>query len=679
MSGGRKTPEARAAQLREQIAHHRRKYYLDDAPEVSDAEYDALERELADIEREHPELRTPDSTSQQVGGEASDAFVSVSHRTALLSLDNAYSEDDLRAWDERLARAAGRSVDRYLVEPKIDGLSIALWYRDGVLERAVTRGDGLVGEDVTANVRTIRSIPGRLGRVIPFLEARGELFMPLASFRSLNESRKNAGEAPFANPRNAASGSVRLLDAGVTASRKLEAFFYVLADIEGEPSPETHSEGLARLRDVGLRINPLNALCRTLEEASRAIEALRTMRERLDYAIDGAVVKVDEIALQRRAGSTSKFPRWAIAYKYPPEQATTTVRDIVIQVGRTGALTPVAELVPVLLAGTTVSRATLHNEDEVARKDVRVGDAVVIEKAGEVIPQVVRVVSEARPDGAASFVMPKRCPACGSLAVREDGEVASRCTGATCPAKRREALLHFASRPGMDIQGLGDVLVDQLLARELVRDAADVYGLAPQALASLPRMGPKSAANLISEIEASKTRPLHRVVYALGIRHVGERAARVLSSALGSLDAIGRASTSVLEAIPEIGPKTADAVGTFFAQPQNHALIARLAEAGLRTVASPEELAGQPSAGSPFAGKTVVLTGALPGLSRDEAKARIESLGGRVASSVSKKTDLVVAGSDAGSKLEKAEALGIRVLGPEDFAALLAATIRDPA
>jgi DNA ligase (NAD+) len=675
MKRASKSPAQRAVQLREQIAHHRRKYYLDDAPEISDAEYDGLERELAAIEKEHPELSTPESSTKRVGGEPSDAFVNVRHRSPLLSLDNAYSEEELRAWDERLTRAVLRPVERYVVEPKIDGLSIALWYRDGLLERAVTRGDGQVGEDVTANVRTIRSIPERLTRPAPFLEVRGELFMPLASFRALNESRQSAGEAPFANPRNAAAGSVRLLDPKITAGRNLDAFFYVLAEIDGENPPETHTQALARLTEAGLRVNPLNSIWSSIDDVVRAIEAIRGLREGLEYAIDGAVVKVDELELQRRAGSTSKFPRWAVAYKYPPEQARTQVRDIVVQVGRTGALTPVAELMPVLLAGTTVSRATLHNEDEVARKDVRVGDTVVIEKAGEIIPQVIRVVAEARPPDATPFVMPKLCPACGSSAVREEGEVASRCTGVSCPAKRREALLHFASRPGMDIQGLGDVLVDQLLAQGFVNDVADVYGLSAAALAELPRMGAKSAANVVAEIEVSKARPLHRLLFALGVRHVGERAARVLSSSFGSIGALEHAPLPALEAIPEIGPKTAAAVRTFFDQPRNRELVSRLARAGVRTVALPEERAPEPPADSAFAGKTVVLTGTLPEMSREEAKARIEALGGRVSASVSKKTDFVIAGDEAGSKLDKAVTLGVRVVSPEEFAVLLAATI----
>ena len=678
MTAPKRKPRARAEELRAQIAYHRGKYYRDDAPEISDAEYDALEQALRALETEHPELVTAESPSQSVGGEASEAFINIRHRTPLLSLDNAYAESDLQAWNDRLTRALGRPAGLYVVEPKIDGFSIALWYRNGRLERAITRGDGTVGEDVTSNVRTIESIPAQLPEPLPFAEVRGEIFMPRASFQALNRTRRNAGQPPFANPRNAASGSVRLLDVKITASRRLDGFFYVLADLEGGAPPTTHVEELARLEALGLRVNPLNASCGSLDDVLAAIESIRTARERLDYEIDGVVVKIDELELQRRAGSTSKFPRWAVAYKFPPEQALTEVRDIVVQVGRTGALTPVAELAPVLLAGTTVSRATLHNDDEVARKDVRVGDTVLIEKAGEIIPQVMRVLLEKRPEGTAPFVMPRRCPACGSEAVREDGEVASRCTGVSCPAKRREALLHFASRAGMDIQGLGDALVDQLLEKEMVADVADLYHVDADAMAELDRMGKKSAANVVAEIDSSKARPLHRLLYALGIRHVGERAARILASSFGSIAALKAATQEALEAVPEIGPKTAAAIGTFFEQPRNRELIRQLAAAGVTLQASPEERVQAPPPSSPFAGKTVVLTGTLPGISRDDAKTRIESLGGRVSGTVSKKTDFVVAGDDPGSKLEKALALGVRVLNPGEFAQMTTATIQDP-
>ncbi len=667
----REAAAARAEALRRRISHHRKRYYVDDDPEISDAEYDALERELREIEAEFPDLATPDSPTRRVGGEPSEAFAAFRHRTPLLSLDNAYSATEAVEWEERLARSlGGERPSRYVVEPKVDGLSIAVTWRDGVLEQGVTRGDGGVGEDVTSNVRTIRSVPLRLARPVPRLEARGEVYLPRAAFDELNRQRADAGEAPFANPRNAAAGSVRLLDPRITASRRLDCFFYVLAEIEGEPPPASHLGRLALLRDLGLRTNPANERCEGLQAVLAAIARLEERRHALDYEIDGAVVKVDDMDLQARAGATSKFPRWAVAYKYPAEQATTRVRDIVVQVGRTGALTPVAELEPVLLAGTTVSRATLHNEDEVRRKDVRVGDTVFIEKAGEVIPRVVSVVFPKRPQGAVPFAMPARCPVCGSAVVREEGEVASRCTGATCPAKRREALLHFASRAGMDIQGLGDALVDQLLAKDRIRDAADLYGIEAGELAALARMGPKSAANVLEEIEASKSRPLHRVLFALGIRQVGERAARDLAAAFGSIDALLRATEEALLAVEEIGPKTAASVRLFFEQDVNRELVRRLAEAGVNLRAAAKERT-TPTA-SPFAGKTVVLTGTLPGRTRQEAKELVERLGGTVSGSVSRKTDVVVAGEEAGSKLERARELGVRVVGPAEFELMIA-------
>ena len=672
--GKRDRREAAAAQaeaLHRRIAHHRKRYYVDDDPEISDSEYDALERELREIEAEFPDLATIDSPTQRVGGEPSETFATFRHRTPLLSLDNAYSATDAVEWEERLSRAlGGERPSLYVVEPKIDGLSIAVTWRDGVLERGVTRGDGGVGEDVTSNVRTIRSVPLRLTRPVPRLEARGEVYMPRAAFEALNRQRAEAGEAPFANPRNAAAGSVRLLDPRITASRNLDCFFYVLAEIEGEAPPASHLGRLALLRDLGLRTNPANERCEGLQAVLASITRLEERRRALGYEIDGAVVKADDTDLQARVGATSKFPRWAVAYKYAAEQATTRVRGIVVQVGRTGALTPVADLEPVLLAGTTVSRATLHNEDEVRRKDVRVGDTVFIEKAGEVIPRVVSVVFPKRPRGAVPFTMPARCPVCGSAVVREEGEVASRCTGATCPAKRREALLHFASRAGMDIQGLGDALVDQLLAKDRVRDAADLYDLEAGGLAALERMGPKSAANVLEEIEASKSRPLHRVLFALGIRQVGERAARDLAYAFGSMDALERATEEALLAVEEIGPKTAASVRLFFEQSVNRDLVRRLAEVGVNMRAVAKERAAP--AASPFAGKSVVLTGTLPGRTRQEAKAIVERLGGTVSGSVSRKTDLVVAGEKAGSKLERARELDVRVVGPAEFELMIA-------
>jgi DNA ligase (NAD+) len=561
-------------------------------------------------------------------------------------------------------------VPRYVVEPKIDGLSMALLYKEGRLQGAFTRGNGVVGEDVTSNVRTIASIPSALSRVLPRLDLRGEVYMPKAAFADLNRARTEEGLPAFANPRNAAAGSVRLLDPAITASRKLECFAYGLADLDGAPMPPSHVAGLALLADLGLPVNPLNRPCADLEEVLAYLHDLEARRDALPYVIDGAVLKVDELDLRAVAGATSKFPRWAVAFKYPPEQARTRVRGILVQVGRTGALTPVADLEPVLVGGTTVSRATLHNEDEIRRKDVRVGDSVVIEKAGEVIPQVVRVLMEERPEGAAPFVMPDRCPACGSQVIREPEEVVGRCTGAICPAKRREAILHYASRSGMDVQGLGEALVDQLLAGGRVRDVADLYSLDLDTLAGLERMGRKSAANVLAQIEASRSRPLHRLLYALGIRHVGDRAAKVLAGELGHAEAVADAAEEDLTQVPEIGPKTARSVRVFFDQPDNRDLLARLAAAGVNTVALPEESAARAAPAGPWAGKTVVLTGSLSGLTREQARARLEALGAKVVGTVSNKTDFLVAGEAAGSKLDKARELGVRVLTPDEFDAL---------
>jgi DNA ligase (NAD+) len=667
---GKSAARKRAGELRRLIAHHRKRYYVDNDPEISDGEYDLLEKELVEIERAYPDLVTPDSPTQRVGGEPSEAFETFQHTTPLLSLDNAYAAEELEEWEGRLLRILDESSPAYVVEPKVDGLSVAVHYRDGLLERGVTRGDGTVGEDVTANVRTIRSIPLRLARPAAFLEARGEVYMPRAAFLELNRLRTESGQPAFANPRNAAAGAVRLLDPRITAERRLDCLFYSLAGLEGDQAPATHWEALELLRGYGLRTSPLAERCESLESVLGYIDRLREAKHELDYEIDGVVVKVDRLDQREAAGATSKFPRWAIAFKYPAEQATTRVKKIVVQVGRTGALTPVAELEPVPLAGSTVSRATLHNEEEVRRKDVRVGDAVLIEKAGEIIPQVVKVIEEKRPRGARPFRFPDRCPVCGSAVSRQEGEVVSRCTGASCPAKLREALLHFAARGAMDIQGLGEALVDQLLDRRLVRDVSDLYHLDAGALAGLDRMGEKSAANLLAEIESSKARPLHRLIFALGVRHVGERAGRVLAAAYPSMDALVAASEEELESIPEVGPKTARSIRTFLDQASNRELLDRLRQAGVSLDAAP----GSGSAGEgdlPFAGKTVVLTGTLPGRTRSETKALIESLGGRVAGTVSRKTDLVVAGEAAGAKLEKARSLGVKVIGPEDFERLL--------
>ncbi len=671
MTPDRKGAARRAAELRDLITHHRKRYYVDDDPEISDAEYDRLERELAEIENTWPDLVTPDSPTRRVGGEPSDAFETFRHTTPLLSLDNAYTEEELREWEARLLRLLGDDRPTYVVEPKVDGFAISVHYRDHLLARGVTRGDGTVGEDVTPNVRTIRSIPLRILGSHPNIEARGEVYMPRESFDELNRQRLAAEQPPFANPRNAAAGSVRLLDPRITAQRRLECFFYSLEAGDDRGLPRSHTESLALMRELGLRTNPLNEPCENLDAVLGYIRRLEKRRHDLGYEIDGVVVKVDRFDQREEAGATSKFPRWAIAFKYAAEQATTRIDNIIVQVGRTGALTPVAALEPVQLAGTTVSRASLHNEDEVNRKDVRVGDTVLIEKAGEIIPQVIKVIETKRPKGTQPFVMPKKCPSCGSAVVREEDEAASRCTGAVCPARQREIVLHFARRGAMDIQGLGDALVEQLLGQNLIKDVADLYHLELETLAGLERMGEKSARNLLEQIEASKQRPLRSLLFALGIRHAGERAARVLASRLGSLERLMAATEEELEAIEEIGPKTARSLVTFFEQQGNVELIQRLREAGVNVEATDDERPAAVSERSPFAGKTVVLTGTLPGRSRKEAKELIERLGGRVSGSVSPKTDLVIAGEAAGSKLDKAKKLGIPVLSPADLERLL--------
>jgi len=661
---------ARAGELREWIARQRKLYYVDNRPESSDADYDRLERELLAIEKRFPQLVTSDSPSLRVGCEAADGFETFPHATPMLSLGNAFNVAELEEWEKRLQRVLAGATVTYVVEPKVDGLSVAVHYRDGLLVRGVTRGDGAVGEVVTANVRTIRSIPLRLHGSASSLEARGEVYLPRRAFERLNRTRSESGEPLFANPRNAAAGQLRRLDSRVTASIGLDCYFYGLAAIDGA-SPRTHEAGLALMRDQGLRTNPLNRVCSDIGQVAQYFDELRDQRDALEYEIDGVVVKLDELGLRDRAGATSKFPRWAIALKYPAQQARTRVREIVVQVGRTGKLTPVAELEPVLLAGTTVSRATLHNADEVRRRDVRTGDEVVIEKAGEIIPQVVEVVAKSRPPGTRPFEMPESCPSCGSRAVREEGEVAHYCTGAACPAQRRETLLHYASRKAMEIQGLGEALVEQLIRKGLVKEIADLYGLEAETLAELDRMAEKSAANLLAQLEDSKTRPLHRLINGLGIRHVGERAARILAVAFGDLDALMAAGPEALEALDEIGPKTAQMVRLFAEQPGNRALLERLRAAGVSMRATEEELSVSVAPDSPFDGKTVVLTGKLPGRTRSETKALIEAGGGRVSASVSRETDLLVAGEATGSKLVKAKELGIRIIGPEELDSLL--------
>lgn len=658
--------------LRQEIVRHEHLYYVLSSPEISDPEYDRLERELRDLEAQFPDLVTPDSPTQRVGERPSESFPSFTHRVSMLSLDNTYSEGELREFEERIFRQIARQQLEYVAELKVDGLSMALHYQGGRLVRGVTRGDGERGDDVTPNVRAIRAVPLALqGEGVPEeLEVRGEVYLPRSRFEALNQEREEADEAPFANPRNAAAGSLKSLDARVVAARGLDVFLYAVAHAKGV-TPSSQWEALQSMRAWGLKTNPSSRLCRGLDEVLAFCAEWQEKRQSLQYDIDGVVVKVNSTALQQELGFTSKFPRWAIAYKYPATQAATVVKAIEVQVGRTGKLTPVAHLAPVLLAGSTVARATLHNEEEVARKDVRVGDTVLIEKGGDVIPKVVRVVEEKRPARTRAWAAPDECPVCGAAVVRPEGEVDRRCPNACCPAQLEEKLKHFARRQAMDIEGLGEVLVHELLERGLVKDFADLYALRFEDLA--PLFAPKAkkgeslgAKNLLAAIGASRSRELRRLLFGLGIRFVGERAATLLARHFGSLQALAGASVEQIDDIYEIGPAVAQSVHDWFRQPKNQDLMARLHVAGLRT-----EEAASAAASQAFQGMQFVLTGSLESLTRDQAKAAIEARGGRVTSSVSKKTSAVVAGKEPGSKLDKARELGVRVVDEGGFRALL--------
>lgn len=662
----REEAEKRLKELRKIIAEHDYRYFVLDAPVITDQEYDALMRELLELEKRFPELVTPDSPSQRVGGAPRPEFATVRHRQPLLSLSNAFNAEDLRDFDRRVRDLAGREVD-YVVEPKIDGLSVALTYVDGVFTTGATRGDGEVGEDVTANLRTIRVLPLYLRRPVPRLEVRGEAYMPKEAFAKLNEAREEAGEPVFANPRNAAAGSLRQLDPQVTASRTLGLFVYQVLYVEGVEL-STQMEALEYLEEQGFPINPYRRHCRNIEEVLEVIsEWTPERRTALPYEIDGLVIKVNDLALHRVLGSTAKSPRWAIAYKFPAEEAITRIRDIIVRVGRTGVLTPTAILDPVRLAGSTVSRATLHNEDMIREKDIRLGDTVVIHKAGDVIPEVIRVLPERRTGEEKEFRIPERCPACGARVVREPGEAAHRCTGGlACPAQVKERIIHFASRAAMDIQGLGPAIISQLLEAGLIRDAADLYYLKIEDLLPLERFAEQSANNLVSAIQKSKNNGLEKLLFALGIRHVGERAARTLAKHFRSLDRIKEASFEELTSLPDIGPKIAASIRDFFAEPLNLEVIEKLRRAGVKMEASEER-----EETGPLAGKTFVLTGTLPHLTRQEATELILRAGGKVSSSVSRRTDYVVVGENPGSKYDKARKLGIPLLDEEGLLKLV--------
>ena len=662
-------PEARMAELRRLLNYHNYRYYVLDSPEIPDEEYDRLFRELQDLEAAYPDLVTPDSPTQRVGAAPLEAFATHTHREPMLSLSNAFSEDELRAFDTRIKRMLGLGEhDRivYVAELKIDGLAVSLTYEDGLLTKGATRGDGYTGEDITTNLRTIRSIPLRLHapptppRVV---EVRGEVYMTHAEFAAVNEERANAGEPTFANPRNAAAGSVRQLDPRITARRRLQSLMYAMGYVENG-RPDTHWRLLETLRDWGFRVSPHSRLCHSMDEVVDFVREWETRREELDFDIDGVVVKVNSIAMQDELGYVSRSPRWAIAYKYPPTQATTVIREIRVQVGRTGALTPVAIMDPVPLAGVVVSRATLHNESEIARKDVRVGDTVVIQRAGDVIPEVVRVVPEKRPPDAVPFAMPDRCPVCGSAVDKPPDEAVARCTGIACPAQVKERIRHFASRNAMDIEGLGAALVEQLVDTGLVADPGDLYFLKEKKdqLVSLERIAEKSASNLLAAIEASKSRPLDRLIFALGIRHVGATVARALAERFRDLDALASATEDEIAATPGVGPTIARSVVTFFQQEFTRTLIQKLKAAGVNLKAETEAPAQRP-----LEGKSFVFTGALATMTRGEAERLVAQLGGRPSSSVSKATSYVVAGENAGSKLDKARQLGVPVLTEQEF------------
>jgi DNA ligase (NAD+) len=659
-----KDPAREIEALRDQLRHHEHLYYVLDQPEITDAEYDDLMRSLQELEAQHPELATTDSPTQRVGGKPREGFLKVPHSSPMLSLDNALNENELREFDRRVRDLLGRDVEfRYVTELKMDGLSMAAHYRDGRLEQAVTRGDGTVGEDVTENARTIRSLPLRVKTTLPAFEARGETVMNRRAFEHLNAERDERGLSRFANPRNAAAGSLRVLEPQITASRRLDYYTYFLF-ADGRPVFDRHWEALDELARLGFKVNPHRKLCRDVREVLEFCAHWEAHREELPYEIDGVVIKIDSVAQQRALGFTAKAPRWAIAYKYPARQAVTSVLGIEVQVGRTGALTPVACLEPVEVSGVTVSRATLHNEDEIERLSLEIGDAVVIERSGDVIPKVVRVQSQG--SYRKPFQMPSQCPVCGGRVVREEGEAASRCINTNCSARLKESILHFASRGVMNIDGVGDALVDQLVDRHLVENVADLYSLTKDKLLSLERMGPKSAANILRNIERSKDQLLPRVLNSLGIRFVGERTSVFLAEAFGSLDAIAGATMDDLQRAEEVGPKVAESIFLFFREPRNRELVERLRAAGLRFTYE----SSRPQAG-PLKNLTFVLTGTLPNLTRDDAKKLIETAGGKVAAAVSKKTSYVVAGDDAGSKLAKAQGLGIPIIGEDGLLDLI--------
>lgn len=665
-----RTLESRMLELRDLIARYDYEYYALDAPSVPDSEYDRIYRELQALEQQHPSLITPDSPTQRVSGSAVNAFNSITHRQAMLSLNNAFEDSELVAFDKRISEALGIAEVSYAVEPKFDGLAITLTYENGFFTQGATRGDGYSGEDVTHNLRTLRAIPMRLSCIEPpqLLEVRGEVQMLKRDFDKLNQTQLNKGEKLFANPRNAAAGSLRQLDARITAQRPLTFFAYGLGAAEGIPALTNHAMAMDYLAGLHFPVSHERGVVKGAAGLRSYYQKIGEMRDRLPYDIDGVVYKVNEFTQQNELGFVSRAPRWAIAHKFPAQEALTVVEDITVQVGRTGAITPVARLKPVFVGGVTVTNATLHNEDEVRRKDIHIGDTVSVRRAGDVIPEVVFAVIERRPADARRFEMPTVCPECGSHILKQADEAVARCTGGLfCSAQRKQAITHFASRRAMDIEGLGDKLVDQLVEADLVHTLADIYKLDLNTLSNLERMGEKSARNLLEALESSKKTTLARFVYALGMRNVGEATAKDLAKHFGSLDALMQADTEKLLEVNDVGPVVAESITNFFSETHNQSVINALIDAGIRW---PETEGMQQSSGK-LLGMTFVLTGTLPTMSRDHAKELIEAAGGKVSGSVSKKTDYVVAGTEAGSKLDKAQELGITILDEAGLLALL--------
>jgi DNA ligase (NAD+) len=672
MAAASKEVQKKVESLREKIRYHEHRYYVLDDPEISDLEFDRLLEQLKKLEAEHPELITPDSPTQRVGGKPREGFLKVRHSSPMLSLDNTYNEEELRDWERRVHELSGREDIEYMCELKLDGMSLALQYREGRLEHGITRGDGTTGEDVTLNVRTVRSVPlwlpqerlKKAGLPTDF-EVRGELLMPLAAFKKMNEDRQSQGFSVFANPRNATAGTVRQLEPSITAQRRLDFFGYILLR-NGRTLLDRQSKTMDALEAAGFKVNPNRRRAKNMDDVWAFIQEWEKKRDTLPYEIDGIVIKVDRTALQEELGFTGKAPRWAIAYKYAARGGITKIEDILVQVGRTGKLTPVAALQPVPIGGTTVSRATLHNMDEIERLGVKIGDWVEVERGGDVIPKVVRVVEDKdHPRGRKMFHMPDKCPVCGGHVVRTEGEADHRCVNANCPAKLRETILHFAARSVMNIEGMGDALVTQLTDRDLVKNVADIYKLTKGDLLSLERMGDKSAQNVLDEIEASKKLPLERVIFGLGIRFVGERTAQFLAEHFGSLDSLEKASEEELQEVNEVGPRIAASIVEFFQEKRNRELVDALRKAGLTFKGEKKKR------GTALAGKTFVLTGTLTKYTRDQAKQMIEDAGGRVSGSVSKKTDYVVAGTEAGSKLDKAKELGVAVIDEREMERLV--------